>query len=180
MFEGRLPATRIPDRLKPKSDPLGGRRIMAKTQTETELEAEQRAQEEADAVSPPLYTMEQNLYPDETASLDKVREKNPGIGNNLRVSTPVPKQEGGVLFNNLDFLFPEWQVEHIVNGMARGRVVSIEIKYDNGLILQKGVLASDIKFKTFKDFQPGERITSVAIEVGEPTSGGAGERVLSI
>ncbi|KAF4446873.1 Mannose-binding lectin [Fusarium austroafricanum] len=180
MFEDRLPVTRIPDRLKPKSDPLSGRRIMAKTQTETELKAEQKAQEEADAESPRLYTQDQDLTTDETASMDKIREKYPGIGRNLRVSTAVPKTEAGVLFNNLDFLFPEWQVEHITIGIAMGRVFSIEIKYDNGLILQKGVAAPDMKFKTLKDFQSGERITSVAIEVGEVTSGGTGERVLSI
>ncbi|OHF00894.1 hypothetical protein CORC01_03722 [Colletotrichum orchidophilum] len=180
MFEERLPATRIPDRLKPRSDPLGGRRIMAKTQTESELEEEQKSQEAADADSPPLYTMEQDLSLEETASLDKIKEKCPGIGNHLRVSTAVPKADGGVLFNNLDFLFPEWQVEHITIGIGMGRVVSVEIKYDNGLILQKGLAFSDVKFKTLKEFQSGERITSVAIEVGELASGGTGERVLSI
>ncbi|CAF3496782.1 unnamed protein product [Fusarium graminearum] len=180
MFEDRLPVTRIPDRLKPKSDPLGGRRIMAMTQTESELEAEQKAQEEADADSPSLYTMDQDLTTDETTSMDKIKKKYPGIGRNLRVSTTVLKAEAGVLFNNLDFLFLEWQVEHITIGVAMGRVFPIEIMYDNGLVLQKGVAAPDMKFKTLKDFQPGERITSVAIEGGEVTSGGTGERVLSI
>lgn len=141
MFEDRLPATRIPDRLKSKSDPLGGRRIMAKTQTEAELEAEQNSQETADADSPPLYTMEQDLSNEETASMDVVKEKYPGIGKSLRVSGAVPKADGGVFFNNLDFLFPEWQVEHITIGIAMGRVVSVEIKYDNGLILQKGMVS---------------------------------------
>lgn len=37
-----------------------------------------------------------------------------------------------------------------------------------------------INYKTIKDFQAGERITSVAIEVGEPTTGNTSERVLSI
>lgn len=37
-----------------------------------------------------------------------------------------------------------------------------------------------MKFKTLKDFQPGERIISVAIEGGEVTSGGTGEQILSI
>ncbi|KAI6750625.1 hypothetical protein HG530_014521 [Fusarium avenaceum] len=63
--------------------------------------------------------------------------------------------EGGVLFNSLEFLFPEWQ-----------------IKYDDGLVLQNGVAASNMKFKTLKDFQPGEHIISLAIKVGELTSGG--------
>lgn len=149
MFEDRLPVTRIPDCLKSKSDPLGGRRIMAMTQTESELEAEQKAQEEADADSPPLYTMDQDLTTDETTSMDKIREKYPGIGRNLRVSTTVLKAEAGVLFNNLDFLFPEWQVKHITIGVAMGRVFSIEIKYDNGLVLQKGVVSACESFKSF-------------------------------
>lgn len=141
MFENRLPATRIPDRLKPKTDPLGGRRIMAKTQTEAELEEEQKSQEAADADSPPLYTMEQDLSIEETSSMDRIKEKYPGIGKNLRVSMAVPKADGGVFFNNLEFLFPEWQLEHITIGIAIGRVVSVEIKYDNGLILQKGMVS---------------------------------------
>lgn len=141
MFEDRLPATRIPDRLKPKTDPLGGRRIMAKTQTEAELEEEQKSQEAADADSPPLYTMEQDLSIEETSSMDRIKEKYPGIGKNLRVSMAVPKADSGVFFNNLEFLFPEWQLEHITIGIAIGRVVSVEIKYDNGLILQKGMVS---------------------------------------
>lgn len=141
MFEDRLPSTRIPDHLKPKSDPLGGRRIMAKTQTEAELEEEQKSQEAADADSPPLYTMEQGLSMEEISSLDNVRQKYPGIGKNLRVSLAVPKADGGVFFNNLDFLFPEWQLEHVSIGIAMGRVVSVEIKYENGLVLQKGLVS---------------------------------------
>lgn len=142
MFEDRLPATKIPDRLKPKSDPLGGRRIMAKTQTEAELEAEQLRQEEENAECPPLYTADDDLDPDEAALMDKIAEKNPGIGRDLQVSKAVPKVEGGSIFNNLDFLFPEWQVDQINIGLAMGRVVSVEIKYDNGLILQKGIVSA--------------------------------------
>lgn len=37
-----------------------------------------------------------------------------------------------------------------------------------------------MKFKTLKDFQPGEHIISLAIKVGELTSGGTGERVSSV
>lgn len=90
--------------------------------------------------------MDQDLNNDETASLDKIREKYPGIGNNLRVSTAGPKTEGGVLFNSLDFLFPEWQVEYITVGIATGRVFSIDIKYDNGLVLQNSVVSIFLRF----------------------------------
>jgi hypothetical protein len=161
LFESRLPATKIPDRLKPKSDPLGGRRIMAKTQTEAELEEELNRQEAENASAPPLYTMESGLSTEESESMDKVQKKYPQIGKQLRASKAVPKAasatsatsttegskpeaakaEPGLLFNNLEFLFPEWQVEHITVGIAMGRVVSIEIKYDNGLILQKGMVS---------------------------------------
>ncbi|KAH7376388.1 hypothetical protein B0T11DRAFT_335564 [Plectosphaerella cucumerina] len=184
MFEDRLPLTKIPERLKPKSDPLGGRRIMAKTQTEAELEEERIRQDAADLDSPPMYTPDQDLSLEEIGSMDKAKAKTPGIGKHLRVSRAVPKTDAGVLFNNLDFLFPEWQLDQITIGLAEGRVASIEIKYDNGLILQKGTILSNIKYKTLKDFQVGERITSVAIEVGDLTSGVSStdnaRRVLSI
>ncbi|KAJ1324608.1 nucleoporin GLE1 [Microdochium nivale] len=188
LFEDRLPAVRIPLRLQPKSHPLGGRRIMAKTQTEGELLAEQESQEAEN--KQPLYTKEQDLTTEETTLLDKIMAGNPGIGAQLRVSRAVPKDrpqgENVAHFNNLEYLFPEWQVERITIGIAMGRVVSVEIKYVNGLLLQKGILNPKAKpnYKTLKDFQKAERITSAAIEVGtlasEASTEGSVRRVLSI
>lgn len=144
LFETRLPETKIPDALKPKSDPLSGKRIMAKTQTEADLEKEQAEQDELDNTSPALYQMDQNLSTDETTSLDAVRKKNPIIGRHLQVSRAAPETKEGELFNNLDFLFPEWQVESVTIGITdRGCVGSVEVSYENGLILRKGLVSSN-------------------------------------
>ena len=42
-FETRLPVVQTPERLKPKSDPLTGKRIIAKTQIEEEAKKELEA-----------------------------------------------------------------------------------------------------------------------------------------
>lgn len=142
--------------------------------------------------------MDQELNNDETASLEKIREKYPGIEYNLRVSTAGPKMEGGVLFNSLEFLFPEWQVEYIAVGIATGLVFNRDqVRRWTGSTKRRGKYifaflwsipsckpyiqaASNMKFKTLKDFQPGEHIISLAIKVGELTSGGTGGRVSSV
>ncbi|EXJ55901.1 hypothetical protein A1O7_08832 [Cladophialophora yegresii CBS 114405] len=180
LFETRLPNMKIPDRLKPKSDPLTGKRIMAKTQTEQELLDEQKEQDQLQNESPALYQMDQDLYPDETASLDDVRKKVPKIGKHLQVSTAAPKTDKGALFNNLDFLLPEWQVESISIGITkRGCVGAVEVVYENGLILRKGLAAENLVRKTLGNFQAGERIFAVAIEHGVAT-GTQDPRVLSV
>lgn len=145
LFETRVPVTKIPDRLKPNSNPLGGKRIMAKTQTEEDLEREQRETEELENDSPPLYSMDQDLTTEETAAFDEVRQRVPQIGKHLLVSkaTPTLKSEDGtVFFNNLEFLYPEWQPESITIGLTkRGVIGSVEVVYENGLILRRGLVS---------------------------------------
>ena len=139
LFETRLPKVQVPDRLKPKPNPISGSRIYAKTQTDEELKKAQSEQDEVENDSPSLYSMDQDLLTDETSSLDEIRKKAPAIGKYLQVSKAAPKTEKGKLFNNLDFLYPEWQVESITIGIdGIGSVVSVEVDYDNGLILKKG------------------------------------------
>jgi hypothetical protein len=180
LFETRVPAMKIPDSLKPQSDPLTGKRIMAKTQTEKELAKEQQDQDKLQNDSPALYRMDQDLGPDETPSLDAVRARVPGIGKHLQASKAAPKTDKGVVFNNLDFLFPDWQVDYISIGMTkRGCVGAVEVGYENGLILRKGLLAENLVRKTLDKFQSGERISSAAIEHGVPT-GNTEPRVLSV
>ena len=141
LFETRLPSLKIPDALKPKSDPLGGRRIMAKTQTEEDMRQEQIEQDKLDNDSPGLYQVDQDLSTDETSSLDAVRKKVPMIGKHLQVSKAAPKADKGAFFNTLEFLYPEWQVESITIGIMKiGCVGSVEVVYENGLILRKGLV----------------------------------------
>lgn len=142
LFETRLPTMKIPDALKPKSDPLGGKRIMAKTQTEADLQKEQEDQAQSEQDSPALYNMDQDLSTEETTSLDNIRKATLGLGKHLQVSRAAPKTDKGDFFNNLDFLAPDWQVESVTIGMtSRGCVGAVEVVYDNGLILRKGLVS---------------------------------------
>lgn len=142
LFETRLPAMKVPDALKPRSDPLSGKRIMAKTQTEEELEDERRELDRIENDRPPLYQIDQVVLSDEeTASFSEIQRKAPSIGKHLQVSKAIPtlKTLKGSLFNNLEFLSPEWQVEAITIGITKsGCVGSVEVVYENGLILRRG------------------------------------------
>jgi len=183
LFETRLPAMKTPGALKKKSDPLTGKRIMAKTQTEEELAKEQDDQDKLENESPPLYKEDEHLYSDEKSSFNAVSARVPGIGKRLQASQAAPKTDKGVVFNNLDFLFPDWQVEYISIGVTkRGCVGAVEVGYENGLILRKGLLAENLVRKTLDKFQAGERVFSAAIETGTVTGskGSMEPRVLSV
>lgn len=136
-FETRLPVVEIPRKLRPKSDPLTGKRIMAKTQTEEDQKKELEALEDAENM-PSLYAASDDLAQDERAALDKLKEENPGIGEHLRVSSAVGETEKGTTFTNLDFLRPDWEIQSVKVEVVRGAIACIEVTYDNGLILKKG------------------------------------------
>lgn len=136
-FETRLPVTQTPEKFQRKADPLTGKRIMAKTQTEEEQKNALAAEEEA-AEPKPLYVEGDDLGMDEKAAFDKLKEDNPGIGEHLRVTSAVGTTDKGIPYSNLDFLQPEWEVSAIKVEIARGAVSSIEVSYENGLILKKG------------------------------------------
>ncbi|PSR82112.1 hypothetical protein BD289DRAFT_454493 [Coniella lustricola] len=181
LFETRLPATKTPEALKRSSDPLTGRRIMAKTQTEAEIKKEQDEKAALESDSPPLWSADQDLLLEEQTSLDAVRTKVPGIGKHLQVSMALPKTEAGQMFNNLEFLYPDWQATTITIGIsARGSVGSVEVVYENGLVLKKGIPDDQIKAKkSLGSFIGDERITSAAIETGTPV-GKQAIQVLSV
>jgi len=134
-FSTRIPAVVIPESLRPQSDPLTGKRIMAKTQTENELKEELKAQEEA-AKAPALYTESDDISFSEQNVLKQLAIDRPGIGTHLRVTSAVGTE--GTPFNNLEFLKENWSVEAVRVEIANGAVVCVEVAYDNGLFLRKG------------------------------------------
>ncbi|KAF2151443.1 hypothetical protein K461DRAFT_280233 [Myriangium duriaei CBS 260.36] len=181
LFETRVPVVQIPERLKPKPNPISGKRIYAKTQTEDELKEEQREQDELQNASPALYSMDQDLSTSETASLDEARKRTPMIGKYLQASRAMPKTEKGNLFNNLDFLYPEWRVESVTIGIdGLGAVTFVEVVYENGLIIKKGPRSNNTVTKTLSSFQQGERIIAVAIETGARAAAPEELKVLSV
>lgn len=136
-FEKRLPDVVVSERLQPKNDPLSGKRIMAKPQSEDELKEQLRAEEEA-RKAPALYVADDDLSMDEKSAFDKLKMDHPGIGQHLRVSSAVGNHAKGVPFNNLEFLQEGWEVESIRVEIASGAVACVEVSYDNGLLLRKG------------------------------------------
>ena len=152
-FEEMIPIVEPPE--KPKvTAPLGGKRIMAKTQTDDDYEEEE---EEAQATqSPALLTDGSVLTADEQSALEKLKERRPAIGKNLRATAPVGSQTKGLPFNNLEFLQPEWNLTKIQIEVANGAVSAFWIHYNNGLILSRGKSQSD-RLLELADFSMGER-----------------------
>ena len=136
-FETRVPETRIPAKLKPKSMPLTGARIMAKTQTEAEQKAELEREEAAEK-APALYSSTDDLTMDEKAMFDNIAAERPDTSEHLRVSLAACASTKGSLFNNLDFVRADWMVSSITVEIANGAVVAIAVAYSNGLFLRKG------------------------------------------
>lgn len=147
-FEKRLPDIVIPERLQPPNDPLTGKRIMAKPQSEEELKEQLRAEEEARKAAA-LYVADDDLSVDEKSAFDKLKTDHPGIGQHLRVSSAVGNQTKGVPFNNLEFLQEDWGVESVRVEIASGAVAYVEVSYDNGLLLRKGKVGNIRPFFRF-------------------------------
>ena len=153
-FEERIPVVEPPE--KPKmTAPLGGKRIMAKTQTENDYKAEAEAEAEVTQV-PGLTTDTDKLSPDEQSAFSKLNDQRPGISRNLRATAPVGSQTKGLSFNNLEFLQPEWNMTKIQIEIANGAVSAFWIHYDNGLILSRGKTQRG-RLLELADFSMGER-----------------------
>lgn len=139
-FQTRLPVVQVPGKLRPKTNPLTGKRIMAKPQSEEELQA-QIEEEEKLAQAPGLYAEGEQLSMSEKANFDSLKVSQPHIGENLRVSAAVGTTVKGEPFNNLDFVQKDWHVKSIVVDVARGAIAAVEVWYENGLLLRKGMVS---------------------------------------
>ena len=160
-FEERIPTVEAPE--KPKvTTPLSGKRIMAKTQTEEELNQET----EKETASPNIIEDNNNLSEDETTLLDKLKAQHPGIGKNLRATAPVGSCTKGRSFNNLEYLQPEWNMTKVQIEVAQGAISAIWIYYDNGLILSRGK-AKNGRLIELSNFRPDERITAAIVQTGK-------------
>ncbi|KAF1924819.1 uncharacterized protein M421DRAFT_271364 [Didymella exigua CBS 183.55] len=168
-FEARVPVAEVPESLRVKSHPLSGKRIAAKSLSEEEQQ--KQIEEEDNAIEgQAVYTDAEKpkLDPDEIAALDKLLLANPALGADFRASIAVGASMKGELFNNLDFLKPDWNVRSIRTEMAGGALVYLAISYENGLLVEKG--SSRGKDKRFGPFIGAERINSASIEYGRPKS----------
>ncbi|MCJ1249394.1 hypothetical protein MMC30_006617 [Trapelia coarctata] len=162
-FQERIPLVELPE--PPKvTIPLGGKRIMAKTQTQEEHDDELK--EEAAVTEAPLISGSDGLPLDEQGVLDTFQKQRPGLGTNLRVTVPVGSQTKGDSFNNLEFLQPEWIITRISIEIADGQIAAFSVYYDNGLILSRGK-ARNGRPKELANFSAGERIIAASIQTGK-------------
>lgn len=140
-FEARIPTVEVPERLRVKNNPLSGRRIAAKQLTEDEQKKQLAEEEKQAAGIKEVYTADDNLEADEKASFDSLHAINPCLGIDLQVSSAVGEASKGELFNNLDFLKPEWHIRSIRTEMSDGALAYLAISYSNGLLVERGVVS---------------------------------------
>ena len=159
-FEERISIVELPE--SKITVPLGGKRIMAKTQTDDDYEAEAKAEATRSSA---LITDGDVVSTDEQNALDKVKEQRPAIGKNLRATASVGSQTKGLPFNNLEFLQSEWNMTKIQIEIANGAVSAFWIHYDNGLILFRGKSRSG-RLLELADFSKGERYAILALFEG--------------
>ncbi|KAI1109969.1 hypothetical protein F5Y14DRAFT_444299 [Nemania sp. NC0429] len=165
-FEARIPVVEVPERLRVKSHPLSGRRIAAKPLSEEEqkeqLEKEER---EADGIKD-LYSSDEQMEEDEKKTFDGLLSTNPFLGADFRVTGAVGDTQAGDIFNNLEFLKPDWHIRAIRTEMYNGALSYLAVSYSNGLLVERGAPRDKTRIKKFDSFLPGERINSVFIEHG--------------
>ena len=93
----------IPERLKKRlANPLTGVSMQGKPLSEEE-QKKILAEEEALGTAPPVYGLV-SLPENEKASFDKLADKRPGLGLNVRITKPIGSEKFGGLFNNLDII----------------------------------------------------------------------------
>ena len=138
-FEARIPKAEVPERLRLKSAPISGRRIVAKAPTKAELKNE----EEADGEGEPLCIQPTMLTEQERKAFENLRLEVPQIGSYFRASPAVGETVGDTgFFNNLDFLKTDWVVRSIRTEMADGALAYLAIAYENGLLVEKGMVSA--------------------------------------
>lgn len=138
-FEARIPKVEAPERFRVKSHPLSGRRIAAKPLSEAE-QKKQIEEEERLAEGTPLYMLTDKLEADEKESFDNILGENPTLGGLFRASSAVGDNLRGDRFNNLDFLKHNWTIRSIRTEMANGALVYLAVSYENGLLVEKGLV----------------------------------------
>ena len=160
-FETRLPVVEPIEKPKPAAPPLGGKRIMTKTQTSDEHAEEEQAAVQAG----PKLSDSEGLSTDEKTAVDALQAQRMDLGLHLRLTAPVGSETQGTPFTNLDFLLPEWLLTKVEVGIADGCVAGLSLYYNNGLIVSRGK-SKDVRWVEMKDFGTAERITAAAITTG--------------
>ena len=175
-FEERVPKVETPE--PPKTDnPLSGQRILAKTQTVDEAAQAEEAANSAN--SAPLMEDTGALSMDERSALETYVAQRPSLGKNLKLTAPLGSEKQGVLFNNLEFLQPQWRVTKLEAEIHGGAISAFWIYYDNGLILSRGVAKGGRKIE-LTNFRNGERIVSGSIQVGKGKEEKAEHKVIAV
>ncbi|TAQ87233.1 hypothetical protein B7494_g4480 [Chlorociboria aeruginascens] len=175
-FEERIPkveATVMPT----TKAPLGGKRIMAKTQTAEDLKKEE--EEEAAATEAVPILSGTGVTQEEQGVLDLLVTQRSDLSKNLRVTAPIGSETKGKPFNNLEFLQPDWMITLIRVEIFEGAIVAFWVYYDNGLIITRGKTRNG-RMIELCGFQPGERIIAATVTVGRGPKDATDPRLISL
>ena len=137
IFETRIPDRVVAARFRTKSQPLTGKRLQAKTQSDKEQADEADRREEL-ANATPLYTPTDSLTKEERDTFDHILEQSVDFSNVMRLTSAVGRDDIGKSFNNFDFVKPDWQIKSVGIEVAKGAIAFIEVWYENGLHVAKG------------------------------------------
>ena len=112
-------------------------KLLPEDQQKNQIEEEEKYTERA-----PLYIPADMLEKAEQDAFDKLLCENPVLGTHFRASRAIGDSHGGNPFNNLDFLKADWKVRFIRTEMADGALVYLAVSYENGLLVEKGVVST--------------------------------------
>lgn len=139
-FEARIPTVQTPERLRVKSTPLTGRRIAAKELTEDQ-QKQILEDEEQQAGQGPLFMATDKLDDAEQNMFKTLLGETPTLSQHFRASSAVGDSSAGEMFNNLEFLKPDWKITWIRTEMFKGALVYLAVRYANGILVEKGAVS---------------------------------------
>lgn len=140
-FEARIPTVQVPERLRVKTNPLSGIRIAARQLNEDE-QRKLIEQEEAQTGQGPLFLETDELHKDEKDAFDAILRGTPTLNQHFRASRAVGDGSAGEMFNNLEFLKPDWKITSIRAEMFQGALVYLAVRYSNGIVVEKGEVST--------------------------------------
>ncbi|CAK1363810.1 hypothetical protein CB0940_04188 [Cercospora beticola] len=106
-------------------------------------------------------------------------QKDPSIGEHLKLTRPCGSVENGTYFNNLDFVHKDFTISSIAVELSKGALSALRVQYTNGLAITHGKTTDKAPI-ILKSFSAGEKLIAGSIETGCGPDDGEQERVISL
>ena len=113
---------------------------MAKPPLEAEEKKAMEDDDEKLAEGSALFTANDKLSDEERRAMQALTALDPMIGEDFRVSSAAGDEQEGKPFSNLDYLKKDWIIRSIRAEVAEGALVYLAVSYENGLLVEKGVV----------------------------------------